>query len=127
MIRSKSTDSLRSLIHAKPMIKSISSDSLHRNIVIPSALSDIAMEFQYESMMPAGLIGSACAINNVNKLPYKLDEFPLDLSIDDKSILGSCFACQPDDIVPEIKPNSELPHKYIELFVKIRRKKNKNK
>lgn len=122
MLRSKSSDSLRTMNNsAKPMIKSMSSDVLHKPC---AALPDLAMEFQYESMMPSGLIGSACAINSVDKLPYKIDEFPQEL-LESKNSLGACLACQPDDVV--LSCNVEIPPRYIEMFVRIRNKSRKNK
>ena len=111
------------MIRSKSNEKLCTSKMRRCNISVKS-LPDLAMEAQFESMTPAGLIGTACVLNSSDILPYKLIEFPQDLVV--KEQIGACLACQPDDIV--VINNKEIPPKYVEMMVRIRqnRKNKKN-
>ena len=87
---------------------------------LPPPLSALVQELEFESMMPSGITGSTCMYGQTpDKLPYVLDQFPE--SVIEKELVGACFACNPDSVVQA--KNVSLPDKYVEMLLKIRRRR----
>ena len=98
---------------------SISAISLAAPVNPVNALGN---ELQFESMMPSGIVGSLCTLVQTenDNLPYVLDKFPE--NIVNKQNTGVCFASSPSENIV-ITKDLNMPKKYLEMVLKIRRRR----